>query len=211
MSVVDEKGYLQIMGQMPRDLEAHGLPADHEALRLALSESSYPYGAVLFKQLSPSFMQGQVATYYLGETFAQTLQPRRSSFTPGKNGFTIEHMTQRVQVAMLAVCDWDGDGKREWLVSCRVVPKRGGHEKTWYLLVPEPENSSDVLKPTAVAIWDCLGLSCQLIKLKAEAIDRRKEDAGPLTEVKEFTPGEQTVTTPPEQKKETQSIEEHSL
>ena len=211
MSVVDEQGYLQVMRQMPRELEAHGLPYDREGVQLALAESSYPYGSVLFRQLSPSFMQGQVSTYYLGETFAQTMQPRRSSMTPSKNGFSIEHLSQRVQVAMLAVCDWDGDGKREWLVSCRVVPKRGGHEKTWYLLVPEPADSSEVLKATAVAIWDCLGQSCQLIRLKADHVDRTKEEAGPPTEVKEFVPGEQTVTTPPEKRQEHQGVEEHSL
>ncbi len=211
MSIVDEKGYLDFMGQMPRDLESHGLPGNRESVQLARHDSSYPYGAVLFKQLSPAFMQGQVANYYIGETFAQTLQPRRSVFTPRKYGFGIEHMTQRVQVAMLAVCDWDGDGQAEWLVSCRVTPKRGGREKTWYLLVPEPEDSSQVLKGTAIAIWDCLGQSCQLIRLKADRVDRTKDDAGPMTEVREFTPGEQTVTTPPAPQKDNQSIEEHSL
>ena len=195
-SVVDTEAYLDMAHHMPNEFLKRGLPVDAQSAERENSSQSIPYGKILFFQLSPDFMQERARTYYLGETFSKTLQPRRSTLKAGRHGFTIEHMTQRVTVKMLASCDWDDDGQVEWLVSCHVVERRGGKETTWYLLVPAPSSKEEILKGTPVALWECLGQSCQLITTGKKAPVRSEKDTLPPSEVEEFTPGEHSVTTP---------------
>ena len=207
-SVVDEKGYGEAARLMPKQFESHGLPLTGDA---GFQMNRTPYASILFKQLSPNFMQGQVATYYLGDTFAQTLQPRRSAFSPSKNGFVIEHLTQRIHLTMLAVCDWNNDGDEEWLVSCMVRPKRGGHEKTWFLLVPPPRNAQEILKGNPIAIRDCVGQSCTFTVLQEGSIRRMEENTMPLTDVTDVKPGEKTVTSQPKAIEKEDTVLEKSL
>ena len=153
----------------------------------------------------------ETAQYYIGETFAETMQPQRSRVRHKENGFIIEHVSQRITVSMLAKADWNGDGDMEWIVSCTVVPKKGGHTKTWYLLVPPPENKEEILQGTPCALWDCFGQSCTLSLRDASKIRRTVKENAPLTEVKEFVPGEKTITTPPSEKTGNSALQERAL
>ena len=209
--IVDRQGFTRMAQTMERELAARDLPHTPAEIREAAGAPDKDYGPVLFRQLSPSFMQGQVAQYYIGETFAETLQPRRSVLTRRRNGFHIEHMTQHVDVSMLAVCDWNGDGDREWLVSCRVTPKRGKREKTWYLLVPPPTDSREVLPATTAAVLSCVGGDCRLELRKSDSIARREQAKIPPTEVRDFTPGQKAITAPSAAPGKTSALEERSL
>ncbi|MBQ7584943.1 MAG: hypothetical protein IJU40_01675 [Desulfovibrionaceae bacterium] len=210
--VIDLQGYEALTKQMPEELKARQLPVSYEEYQSAETSSSKPYGKILFAQLSPTFMKGQTAQYYLGDTFKDTLQPMRSRVSHLQNGFNLEHVSQSIEVRMLAIVDWNQDGKEEWLVSCKVTPRRGVHIKTWYLLVPPPLNSQEILLGTPCAILDCVGAKCQLIVKPSQEIPRMAKNDAPLTEVKEFRPGEQNVTTPPETPKTNEtSLKERSL
>ena len=92
-SVLDAKGYGEMANYMPNELTSHNLPTDPHAVQDAVHAGKEPYGTILFQQLSPEFMQGETAQYYLGETFAKTIQPRRSVVRHRQNGFTIVRHT----------------------------------------------------------------------------------------------------------------------
>lgn len=211
MAIFDQEGYEDMAKRMPKELTSRSLPSTHADVENALQKSKEAYGRILFNQLSPEFMHGETAQYYIGETFAETMQPQRSRVRHKENGFIIEHVSQRITVSMLAKADWNGDGDMEWIVSCTVVPKKGGHTKTWYLLVPPPENKEEILQGTPCALWDCFGQSCTLSLRDASKIRRTVKENTPLTEVKEFVPGEKTITTPPSEKTGNSALQERAL
>ncbi|MBQ9536537.1 MAG: hypothetical protein IJU79_01975 [Desulfovibrionaceae bacterium] len=197
MSIIDPQGYDTMTQHLSQELAEHNLPNTKEAYSSNISSSNVPYGKILFNQLSPSFMQGAMAQYYLGDTFAQTMQPRRSSVSYTDHGFHIEHVSQSITVTMLAIVDWNQDGHNEWLISCAVTPKQGGPKKTWYLLTPPPLNAEEILLGTPCAILDWQGPSPKIDLPPSTSIPRTKQNNLPLTQVEEFKPGEHTVTTPP--------------
>ncbi|MCR4666863.1 MAG: hypothetical protein K5657_06170 [Desulfovibrio sp.] len=207
-SVVDEQGYSEASKLMAAEFERHGLPLTPETKFFSSGES---YGHILLTRLSPRFMQGQVKNYYIGDTFKETLQPRRSILSLGKNAFHIEHMTQHVRIVMLAVCDWNGDGEEEWLVRARVTPKHGGKDKTWFLLVPAPRKAEEILNGTPIALRECVGQSCQTTVYKNAIPTRTEENTMPLTNVTEVKPGEQRVTTPDAPKEQKEDFSERSI
>ena len=213
LSIINESGYSQMAKQLPNELNKHNLPTERTEYESALVKSKEPYGQILFRQLSPTFIQGHMAQYYLGETFADTMQPRRSTVVHKQNGFVITHVSQIINVEMLAIADWNHDGDKEWIVSCKVTPRRGGHVKTWYLLVPPPLNSSEILQGTPFAIQDCLGTSCTVDIRPSDNIMRSKSsDNTPKTIVNEFKPGEAAVTAPPSNEpKNNTTIQERNI
>ncbi|MBR4741729.1 MAG: hypothetical protein IK079_02360 [Desulfovibrio sp.] len=210
-SLVDEQGYTQFSSYLPQELAKRNLPSNNTEIKEA-SHDNAAYGQILFNQLSPTFMQGQTAQYYLGETFKETMQPRRSTVQFQKNKFVIEHVSQQVEVAMLAVCDWDEDGNKDWLVSCKVTPKKGGAVKTWYLIVPQPLNEHEVLLGTPCALRTCMAANCTIEFYAQAKTVRTQQNKIPTTEVHEYTPGQATITTPEAQPKTTSStLQERSL
>lgn len=213
LSIVNEAGYGQMAKNMPAEFTKRNLPINQADYASSVVSSKEPYGQILFNQLSPTFMQGQMAQYYIGETFADTMQARRSTVKHNQNGFEITHVSQIIEVKMIAIADWNHDGDKEWIVTCKVTPRNGGHVKTWFLLVPPPRNSSEILQGTPCAIQDCLGTSCTMEIKDSHEIARTKiEETIPKTEVNEFRPGEATVTTPPENAtKDTSTVQERSI
>ena len=213
LSIIDESSYALLARDLSNELSKHNLPVSKDEYQSALTSSGEPYGQILFNQLAPNFMQGQMAQYYIGETFADTMQPRRSKVVMSKNGFEITHVSQIIKVEMIAITDWNNDGDKEWLVSCHVTQRTGSHQKTWYLLVPPPLNSSEILQGTPFAVKDCKGSACTIdIRKDPKTFRQKNADNLPKTIVNEYRPGEATVTTPPTDKPQnTSDVLEQSI
>ncbi|MDR1776479.1 MAG: hypothetical protein LBR31_01450 [Desulfovibrio sp.] len=201
VAVVDDDGFARMAARMPKELVARHILAGDGSHLPALSFAAWDeYGTTLFRRLSPSFLFGDSGHVYLGETFAQTLQPE-SRVTRRPNGFSINHPTQTLDLDMIAVVDWNDDGQKEWLVSCLVEPKRGGVARTYYVLVPPPRDQKERLQGTTAAVYECFGLACSLYVRDSRTITRMAADPlAPPTEVQDLTPGLQPVTTPPSKK-----------
>ncbi len=197
VDVVEKKDFIQMARAMRTEMQSRGL-LDKDGFykeTIPAASDGVAYGEILYRQLSPSFMFDDTAGHvYLGETFRATRTPR-SRVQQHAHGFTIFHPTQTLRVTMLAIADWDDDGEKEWIVSCRVVPLRGGRTREYYLLVPPPKHAKERLSGTVVAVNDCFGLACTLYVKKTAAPRRGEEIAA--TPVEDVAPGLENVTEAP--------------
>lgn len=211
--VVEKDQFIRMARAMPKELKARNLLDDQGSYVAPMSFAGYKnYGDVLFQRLSPSFMFGETAhDVYLGATFAATILPD-SRVKHWDNGFSIRHATQTITVNMVAIADWNNDGQDEWIVSCLVEPRMGGKTRTYYLLVPPPQNSSEILKGTVAAINECFGLSCTIFVRDSKTIERTASNPlVPPTEVHDVVPGLQPVTEPPKKGPAKGGLEERNL
>ena len=199
VTLVDEKGFVEMSRRMPKEMQARQLLTDDGAYVQRLSGSSVTYGELLYTTLSPDFLFDDTGGQhvYLGETFRDTRTP--SSFVhTSATGFTIQHPTQRITLRMLAILDWDDDGQDEWMLSCKVEPLRGSRVRTYYVLVTPPSRSGQRLKGTVAALCECYGLVCNTYVNKARVLDRNGNDkSAPATPVQDSVPGLEQVTEPP--------------
>ena len=109
---VDEKGCSRFAHLFPKAAQERGI----DGLTTSGFDSER-YGDVLFRQLSPDFINQEPGhDIYLGENFHRTLTPQSHVFRDKDGqGFSIVHPSQKLSVRMLAVVDWNGDGVEEWL------------------------------------------------------------------------------------------------
>lgn len=199
--VVEKDQFIRMARQMPKELQARGLLDKDGSYLAPFSLAGFSdYGDALFRRLSPTFMLGDAGNVYPGETFAAAPQPQgRVKHWP--NGFSIDHPAQKLTVNMVAIADWNNDGRDEWIVSCLAEPKTGGRTRTYYLLVPPPRDEREPLKGTVAAVYECFGLACNLYVRNSKVIERAAADPlAPPTVVQDVVPGLQPVTEPPSKK-----------
>lgn len=214
VEIVEKNAFIQMARTLRVEMRQRRLLDKDGACQETLfgTDRRVPYGDILYQRLSPSFMfDDTVGHVYLGETFRATRTPH-SRVQHDPNGFTIRHPTRSVRVTMLAITDWDGDGEREWIVSCRTDPLRGGRTREYYLSVPPPKSPYERLNGTVIAVNDCFGLACTLY-VKTSSDPRRgarNDDAVPVEDV---TPGLENVTEAPQHGSGAQrgGLEERSL
>lgn len=212
--VVEKDQFIRMARQMPKELQARGLLYNDGSYLAPFSLAGLrDYGETLFRRLSPDFMLDDAANVFAGETFAVGLQPQ-SRVTHWPNGFSIDHPAQKLTVNMVAIADWNNDGRDEWIVSCLAEPKTGGRTRTYYLLVPPPRHEREPLKGTVAAVYECFGLACNLYVRDSKVIERAAADPlAPPTVVQDVLPGLQPVTEPPSKASPTgrRSFEERNL
>lgn len=213
VDVVSQKDFIEMARTLKKEMQQRHLLDGEGAYQQTLfsDSSAVAYGDVLYRQLSPSFLFDDTAGHvYLGETFPATRTPG-SRVQRHENGFTIFYPTQSLRVTMLAVTDWNDDGTKAWVVSCRVVPLRGGRTREYYLLVPPPANARERLQATVIAVNDCFGLACTLYVKKAP-MPQNKQAADPSMVVEDVAPGLENVTEAPSATNVTpSSLEERAL
>ena len=112
------------------------------------------------------------------------------------NGFTIHTLNKKISVNMIAVADWDNDGRDDWIVSCLVEPANGGRTRDYYVVIPAPA-ASGPLQGTAVAVYECFGLACTLYMRETKIPEVPASDGTAKTTVIETVPGLKPVTLPP--------------
>ena len=206
--IIDGKGYRIMAETIPTSLAERKLPDDSESINQAIQKVDEPYGDILFARLSPTFLQGRLPIYYIGETFADTMQPRRSTSETYPTGFTINHVSQRITVSLLAFCDWDDDNNQDMLLSCDVYAKDTGKNTKFYLAAASPKTCDGILEATPIALVHDKGA----VETIAHPTKIKKTASIPQTQYREFKPGEQEITAPPRSENDqSTSIKERSL
>ena len=164
-------------------------------------------GAQLVDRLSPAFRfpGSRVA---MPRTFRAMLTSEAKVRAEG-NRAVIEQGLSLVELALTALADWNGDGRDDWLVSCRVsfvdTPRR---YREYFLVISRTD--APVLEPAVLLVRD---------HVYGKVTVTKDASAGVLAETPaaEFLQGQTTVTQQPDsravQKKlsEGSSVQESAL
>jgi hypothetical protein len=151
-------------------------------------KSEKDYGKILFQHLSPSFRYNADNPMAAPTTFAESAASRRDAQIR-KHGFTLKQGLDTVDLNLIAQSDWEGHGRKEWLLSCKVTSGGAPVSRTYYLALPDLE-AEGVLTARTLAIFECVAYDCNL----------HLPEAGtyvPEAPVIESLPGQRTITSPP--------------
>ena len=157
------------------------------------------YGKALFTRLSPDFLFEDSVGVLPAATFASGIR-HSDRVLMREAGFTIQGLRQNIAVNMIAVTDWNGDGRKDWLVSCLVDTPRGGKSRDYYVVIADPPEQG-ALRGSVVAIYESFGLAGRLYMRESTLADQNgagspSGGAAP-TVVEDTVPGLKPVTTPP--------------
>lgn len=116
------------------------------------SPSILPFdaGVRLVQALSPAFLESDE---FSGKTFRASLS-RNAVMETERFTASLRQNGLLVSLALTAVTDWDGDGKDDWLVSCRLGRAESPREYREYFLVIENVKAA-VLQPKVLLVQDC--------------------------------------------------------
>lgn len=146
-------------------------------------------GEVLLQRLSPAFRFPGTDPSRLPASF-QAMLSEDAEVTVSSTAFSVSQGLDRIGVSLIAEADWNRDGRKDWLVLCRIEPQgTPGGRRDYYLAVTD--FSRPVLTPEVIAIRDCVGGRCEIVATAA--------DPGlvPDLPVMEMLQGQQIVTRPP--------------
>lgn len=197
VDVIQTAQFKKMAQRMGKELIARDLldNAGKYVVPLMPDFSSDEYGAALFQRLSPSFLFDDNVRASPPATFAASIRPG-DRVTHRDNGFTIHALNKTITLNMIAVADWNNDGRDDWIVSCLVEPSRGGRTRDYYVVIPAPAPSGP-LRGTAVAVYECFGLACTLYMRETKIPDAPAADSAEKTPVIDTVPGLRPVTLPP--------------
>ncbi len=145
-------------------------------------------GERLFQRLSPAFRFRHTDPAMLPATFAQVKAPG-DTLRLAPQGFVLTQGGQRIEVSLLGLADWNGGDRRSWFVQCRILRPDSHEERTYYLVIEDPEAA--IYQPMVLAVYDCRqGRCATYLEQTPEALP--EEDA-----VVDLLPGQQDITAPP--------------
>jgi hypothetical protein len=186
--VADVSGFERMGALLAPMFRASGL-VDAKGVYLASSFRSLPDDAGRrFLRMSHSFRFEPTAASAAG-SFADGAGPD-DELRVGATGFTLTQGMQNVAVDLLAVADWDGNGRDDWLARCVVDAPGSAQRREYYLLIPNVPAGS--LRARVLGVYDCRDEQCALY---ATAADLRR--LPPEPRVVELVSGQRTVTSPP--------------
>lgn len=146
-------------------------------------------GAVLLDRLSPAFRFPGAAPSLPFASFRDMLTDEATVTVTG-HAFTVLQGVDRLHVSLLALTDWNRDGRDDWLVLCRVEPRnQKDTRRDYYLLIADP--AAPVLVPQVLAVRDCVNGRCRVVET-ADA-----PGLAPDSPAVELMQGQQAVTQPP--------------
>ncbi len=208
--LVDKGGFEEVKRLAPGLFHAQGLDLQ-ELPVLDDGRERGSYGELVFKRLSPEFLYGEKAhDVYLGKSFRETLTPSsRVYHDRDGGGFRIVHPTQSLSMRLLAVVDWNVDGRPDWLLRCVIESFRGGKVRTYYLLAPDPGKAPKV-QGSVLAVVDGMGAARPVVSIRDVSSYGREAELPP-TEVSDSRPGERTVTEPPKASRGPDPLRERDL
>ncbi len=127
-------------------------------------------GSVLFARLSPAFCADELKIPS-GSTFREELMPKDSvRLSPAKAVIRMDE--HDITLLLAAKTDWNGDGKQDWLVNCRIsrtdMPYR---VREYFLLILDP--ARPVLQPHILMVRDHMhkNISVLIDNSAAEFVD----------------------------------------
>ncbi len=163
------------------------------------------YGHALYERLASDFVFGDEVSNNRHLSFAQIVrndsknnsaQMRKAGFsivsinTPTTKKRTINaRIERRVDVDMVAITDWNGDGLDDWIVAGKLLRTRGAIPRIYYVVISNPP-ATGMLRGNVVAVYDDLGVVGRLYMR-----DSLVKTSSPVEDV---VPGLKPVTTPPE-------------
>lgn len=197
VDVVQEGQFKTMADRMHEELIARHIIDNDRAYVAGLLGSNANYGDILFQRLSPDFLFEDAVGAASGATFAASVF-RGDHVQKHPNGFTIKRVRQSMKVNMIAVTDWDGDGKKDWIVSCAVDGLRGGKARDYYVIITDPPEQGP-LQGKVAAVYESFGVAGRLYVRESAKQSATTDDNGP-TVVEEAVPGLRPVTTPPKAK-----------
>ena len=145
-------------------------------------------GESLFRYLSPSFRYSanpMAAPKTFAESAASIHDVHIRDF-----GFTLKQGLDTVDLDLIARSDWEGDGRQEWLLSCKVTFGGVPVDRTYYLALPALE-AEGVLSARLLAVFECIAYDCGLHWPQAG-----ESAYAPEAPVFESMPGQRAVTSP---------------
>lgn len=146
-------------------------------------------GQTLLDRLSPAFRFPGTDPTLLPSTFRGMLT-EQAGVTVTKHSFTVEQGLDRLYVSLLALADWDQDGKDDWLALCRVEPQSSpGNRRDYYLVITDL--TPPVLTPRVLAVRDCADGRCRVVETASDP------SLTPDSPAVELMQGQQNVTQPP--------------
>jgi hypothetical protein len=156
--------------------------------------SSFPFRSLpddagrRFLRMSQAFRFDPAAASAVG-SFADSVEPD-DDLRVGATGFILTRGMQRIAVDLLAVADWDGNGRDDWLARCVVAAPDSAQRREYYLLILNVP--AGPLRARVLGVYDCRDGQCALY---ATAADLRR--LPPEPDVLELVSGQRTVTSPP--------------
>ncbi len=115
-------------------------------------------GEILLHRLSPAFRFPGIEKNQIPPTFAALLGDTAQVVTT-KTGFEAQVGLDTVKVSLVALTDWNKDGKDDWLVVCRVQPSSAPQARRDYYVVIT-DLTRPVLDPQLILVHDCLMGTC---------------------------------------------------
>jgi len=156
---------------------------------LTLSSKKH-YGNTLFQHLSPAFRYNADNPMAAPKTFAESAASRREVQIYAY-GFTLKQGLDIVDLNLIAQGDWEGNGLKEWLLSCKVTSDGAPVSRTYYLALPDLE-AEGTLTARTLAVFECIAYDCTLHLPQAG-----KSAYAPESPVIESMPGQRAITSPP--------------
>jgi hypothetical protein len=148
-------------------------------------------GQRLFDRLSPAFRFRNTEPSMLPTTFAHAKAVGDTVHIAPTN-FVLNQGDARVRVSLLGLTKAEGSQTPSWLVQCTVTPQQRNEERTYYLVIENPD--AVVYLPTLLAVYDCFEGRC--VTYFADTI----QSAPPVEDaVVDLLPGQQDITAPPRQ------------
>ncbi|MCL2123148.1 MAG: hypothetical protein FWH34_03565 [Desulfovibrionaceae bacterium] len=148
------------------------------------------YGNALFRHLSPAFRYNADNPMAAPKTFAESAASTREVHIRDY-GFTLKQGLDTVDLNLIAQSDWEGNGQKEWLLSCKVTSGGAPVSRTYYLALPDLE-AEGTLNARALAVFECMGYDCTLYLPNAG-----KPAYAPESPIIESLPGQRAITSPP--------------
>ena len=191
--VVQERRFTIMCAQLRPEMQRRSLLDDQGAylssplLAFMLKKG---YGEMLFQHLSPSFRYSADNPMAAPKTFAENAASRHD-VQIHDYGFTLKQGLDTVNVDLIAQSDWEGAGRKEWLLSCNVMFGGAPASRTYYLALQDLV-AEDVLRARTLAVFECVGYDCELY-----LPGMGTSSYAPESPVIEFIAGQREVTSPP--------------
>lgn len=193
VDVVQPAQFKILADHMSKELIAHNLLDSSRAyVSPLISSVAGDYGPQLYKRLSPAFIFEDTAYGMNASTFASSVTPSDRAKVD-ENGFVIKYLQRTVTVNMVALVDWDGDGNKDWLVSCMVEPHNGARTRDYTIIIPDPKTEGP-LQGRVIGVYECFGLACTLYMRESASAPTSAELESNTSDT---VPGLKPVTQPP--------------
>jgi len=191
--VVQKREFMSMCAQLRPEMQRRSL-LDEQGAYLSSPLHAFmlqkDYGETLFQHLSPLFRYDADNSMAAPKTFAESAASRRD-VQIRDYGFTLKQGLDTVDVDLIAQSDWEGAGRKEWLLSCKVMFGGTPVSRTYYLALQDLK-AEDVLHARTLAVFECVAYDCELylpgIGTSAYV---------PESPVIESMPGQRAVTSPP--------------